>query len=163
MRISLVVAAARNGIIGSKGSMPWHLPADLKHFKNITWGLPVIMGRKTFESLGKPLPGRQNIVITRNTDFKQPGIWVAGSPDQAISLAAGFDVNELCVIGGGEIYQMFFPQASRMYLTRVQADYEGDTYFPSFDNASWLLTSQLHHPADEKNVVDLVYEQWDRR
>jgi len=162
MRISLVVAAAQNGVIGSNGKMPWHLPADLKHFKNVTWGLPIIMGRKTFESLGKPLPGRQNIVITRNIDFRPDGVQVAAGPEQALSLASETDSNEVCVIEGGEIYKIFFEKANRIYLTRVQASMEGDTYFPSFDLKQWALTSQLHHPADEKNSVDLVYEQWDR-
>lgn len=162
IRISLVVAAARNGVIGSKGKMPWHLPADLKHFKNVTWGLPILMGRKTFDSLGKPLPGRQNIVITRQPGFSPEGVQVAATPDQALTIARSSAAKEVCVIGGGEIYKVFFPLADRIYLTRVQAEIEGDTYFPSFDPAQWKLTSQLHHPADEKNVIDLVYEQWDR-
>ncbi|MFM7671127.1 MAG: dihydrofolate reductase [Bacteroidota bacterium] len=162
MRISLVVAAARNGIIGSNGKMPWHLPGDLKHFKNITWGLPIIMGRKTYESLGKPLAGRTNIVITRNPSFQAEGVSVADGPEQALEIASRSDVKEVCVIGGGEIYKAFFPKANRLYLTSVQAAFDGDTYFPSFDRTDWKLTSQLHQPADEKNKVDVVYEQWDR-
>jgi dihydrofolate reductase len=162
MRISLVVAAARNGVIGSNGKMPWHLPADLKHFKNVTWGLPIVMGRKTFESLGKPLPGRQNIVITRQPDFHPEGVFIAASPEQALLVARSAEAKEVCIIGGGEIYNLFLPMADRLYLTRVQADVAGDTYFSAFDPAQWALTSQLHQPADEKNNVDLVYEQWDR-
>ncbi|MBM3432765.1 MAG: dihydrofolate reductase [Bacteroidetes bacterium] len=162
MCISLVVATARNGVIGSKGKMPWHLPADLKHFKNVTWGLPIIMGRKTFESLGKPLPGRQNIVITRQPNFKPQGVDVVESPEHALVVARSAESKEVCVIGGGEIYQVFFPLADRIYLTRVQADVEGDTFFSAVDPEQWKLTSQRHHPADEKNAMDLVYEQWDR-
>lgn len=162
MIISLVVAAARNGVIGYQGKMPWHLPADLKHFKNVTWGLPIIMGRKTYESLGKPLPGRQNIVITRRADFKPEGVYCAGSSMEALKLAQGFDVKEVCVIGGGEIYQLFQEQAHRIHLTRIQADFEGDTYFRHLDTSRWGLTGQLHYPADEKNKIDLVFEQWDR-
>ncbi len=142
--------------------MPWHLPADLKHFKNVTWGLPIIMGRKTFESLGRPLPGRQNIVITRNPDFKPAGVWVVDTPESALTCAEKTEVNEVCVIGGGEIYQLFLERADRIHLTRIQASFEGDTFFPSIEPAVWRLTRQLHHPADEKNVVDLEFEQWDR-
>ena len=142
--------------------MPWHLPADLKHFKNITWGLPVIMGRKTFDSIGKPLPGRQNIVITRHSGFEVPGVVVVNEPELALVEAQRSDAKEVCVIGGGEIYQLFFEQAHRIYFTRIEADVEGDTTFPSIDPATWTLSRQLHHPADEKNVIDLVFEQWDK-
>jgi dihydrofolate reductase len=162
MKISLVVAAARNGIIGFKGKMPWHLPADLKHFKNVTWGLPIIMGRKTFESLGRPLPGRQNIVITRHSSLEAPGVIVVNDPEQALAEARKFGVNEVCVIGGGEIYKLFFARANRIYFTRIEADFEGDTSFPQIDASAWTLITQLHHPADDKNVIDLVFQQWDR-
>lgn len=162
MIISLVVAAARNGVIGYQGKMPWHLPADLKHFKNVTWGLPIIMGRKTFESLGKPLPGRQNIVITRQPDFSPEGVFAVSNPAEALEVAKRFDINEVCVIGGGEIYQLFYEQSNRIHLTRIQADFEGDTYFTRMDPSQWSLTTQLNYAADDKNKVDLVFEQWDR-
>ena len=162
MRISLIVAAAQNGAIGLEGRMPWHLPNDLRHFKNLTWGMPIVMGRKTFDSLGKPLPGRQHIVITRQSGFNPTGVQVVAGPDQAIEMAASLDVNEVMVIGGGEIYKLFIERANRIYLTRIHASFEGDTFLPEIDFAHWKLSSQLHQPADTKNPVDHSFEQWDR-
>ncbi len=162
MRISFVVAAASNGAIGLNGRMPWHLPNDLRHFKNLTWGMPVVMGRKTYESLGKPLPGRQNVVITRNSNFRAAGVHVVNGIDQVLDLSKTFDVKEVFIIGGGEIYQLFMPIVHRVHLTRINAAFEGDTFFPALDASSWQLTTQLHQPADEKNAVDHVFEQWDR-
>lgn len=162
MRISLIVAAAKNGAIGQAGRMPWHLPNDLRHFKNLTWGMPIIMGRKTFDSIGKPLPGRQNIVITRRPDFKPEGVFVVESPERALSIASMSDVKEVIVMGGGEIYSLFMNRADRIYLTRIHAEVEGDTFFPEIDFEKWALTSQLLQPSDAKNPVDHAFEQWDR-
>lgn len=162
MKISLIVAAAQNGAIGRDGRMPWHLPNDLRHFKNLTWGMPIIMGRKTFESLGKPLPGRLNIVITRQSGFQPLGVVVVSDPEQALSVAAAQEVHEVMVIGGGEVYKLFLERAARIYLTRIQDPFEGDTFFPAIDVKDWTLSSRLHQPADEKNPVDHAFEQWDR-
>jgi dihydrofolate reductase len=135
-RIAAVVAVSRNGVIGRDGGLPWHISSDLKRFKAITMGKPIIMGRKTWESLPrKPLPGRKNIVITRHAGFKAEGATVV-SDVQAALQAAG-NVDEIAVIGGGEIYQLFFPVTNRVYLTEVDMEVEGDTYFPPLEISEW--------------------------
>lgn len=145
MRIALVVAMAKNGVIGDKGAMPWRISDDLKWFKEVTLGKPVIMGRKTFESIGKPLPGRRNIVITRSSSWAQEGVERAGSINEAIALAEGAaregGADEICVIGGGEIYAQTLDRAERIYLTEVDADVEGDARFPAFDESEWRKTA----------------------
>jgi dihydrofolate reductase len=165
MQISLVVAAASNNAIGLNGTMPWHLPADLRHFKNTTWGLPIIMGRKTFESLGKPLPGRTNIIISRQqTGSSSLGaIKWATTPEQALTEASADKTNEVMVIGGGEIYKLFFSQASRIYLTRVEATPEADTYFPAIHPDEWKLLQQIDREADEKNSFNYSFQTWERK
>jgi dihydrofolate reductase len=162
MNISLVVAAATNNAIGKDGKMPWHLPADMKHFKNITWGMPVVMGRKTFESLGKPLSGRKNIVITRQTGWKANGAIGVQSIEDAFFVAQQADVNEIMVIGGGEIYKTLFDKAKRIYLTRVEAEPEADTFFPVLLREQWRLISQQNFEADEKNLFNYSFQIWDR-
>jgi dihydrofolate reductase len=164
MKISLVVAAATNYAIGKEGSMPWHLPADLRHFKNVTWGLPVVMGRKTYESLGKPLPGRTNIVITRQeaSAFASAEVQVAKDPDQALAMAALCKVKEVMIIGGGEIYRLFWERAQRIYLSKVEVSPEADTFFPSIDPAQWKLVQQLDREADVKNAFNLSFQIWER-
>ena len=162
MTISLVVAAATNHAIGMKGTMPWHLPADMKHFKNITWGMPVVMGRKTFESLGKPLAGRKNIVITRQAGWKAEGIIPVKSIEDALFVARQADANEVMVIGGGEIYKALFEKADRIYLTRVEAEPEADTFFPVIHPEQWRLTSQQNFEADEKNAFNYSFQIWER-
>ncbi|HUM98026.1 MAG TPA: dihydrofolate reductase [Chitinophagaceae bacterium] len=162
MNISLVVAAASNNAIGKDGKMPWHLPADMKHFKNITWGMPVVMGRKTFESLGKPLSGRKNIVITRQTGWKANGAIGVQSIEDAFFVAQQADVNEIMVIGGGEIYKTLFDKAKRIYLTRVEAEPEADTFFPVLLREQWRLISQQNFEADEKNPFNYSFQIWDR-
>lgn len=142
--------------------MPWHLPEDLKHFKNVTWGMPVLMGRKTFESLGKPLPGRKNIVITRQKGWEAPGAVVVNSPQDALFVASATDAKEVMVIGGGEVYRMFFPDAKRIYLTRVDAAPEADTFFPHVDPKVWHLVSQKNFEADAKNAYNFSFQQWER-
>lgn len=162
MKISLVVAAASNNAIGKEGTMPWHLPNDMKHFKNITWGMPVIMGRKTFESLGKPLAGRKNIVISRQPGWNAAGTIVVKSIDDALFVASQADANEVMVIGGGEIYKALYTKASRIYLTRVEAEPEADTFFPAIDPEQWYLVNQQNHEADEKNAYNYSFQTWER-
>ncbi len=159
--ISLIVAASTNNIIGVKGGLPWRLSADLKRFKAITMGKPVIMGRLTYESIGRPLPGRQNIVITRQPDYTADGCDVVGSIDAAIEVAAA--APEIMVIGGGDIYRQFMPHANRIYLTRVQAEIAGDAFFPEVKESEWQLASSEMHGADEKNDYAFTFLTLDRR
>ncbi|MBL0335146.1 MAG: type 3 dihydrofolate reductase [Chitinophagaceae bacterium] len=162
MIISMVVAAAQNNAIGKEGKMPWHLPADLRHFKNITWGMPVVMGRKTFESIGKPLPGRKNIVISRQPGWKAAGTVTVPKFEDAIFVAKETDAKEIMVIGGGEIYKLLFDKAFRIYLTRVEAEPEADTFFPEIHPEAWHLMSQQNHEADEKNAFNYSFQLWER-
>ncbi|MGA9855489.1 MAG: dihydrofolate reductase [Gammaproteobacteria bacterium] len=148
--LSLVVAAGENNEIGKAGRMPWHLPADLKHFKSITLGKPVIMGRKTFEAIGKPLPERRNIVVSRRPGYSPPGCEVTQSFTDALVLAAGSA--ESMVIGGGEIYHEALPRTQRIYLTRVHAHFDADTFFPAIDTSSWREIAREDHAADMLNA-----------
>ena len=148
MIISLIAALDKNQLIGADNGMPWHLPADFKHFKEITMGKPVVMGRKTFESIGKPLPGRHNIVISRN-GFSADGITSVNSIDAALKSVS--DVDEVMVIGGANIYRQMIDKADRMYLTHVDAECKGDAWFPEFDAASWNIINELFIKKDEKN------------
>ncbi|HRG94350.1 MAG TPA: dihydrofolate reductase [Chitinophagaceae bacterium] len=142
--------------------MPWHLPNDLRHFKNLTWGMPVVMGRKTFESLGKPLAGRKNIVISRQNGWSAPGAVVVKTIEDALFVAREADMKELMVIGGGEIYKSLFDRAKRIYLTRVEAEPDADTFFPVIDPQQWHLMSQKNHEADEKNAYNYSFQVWER-
>jgi dihydrofolate reductase len=162
MVISLVVAAAKNDVIGKDNRLLWRLPEDMKFFKNVTWGMPVVMGRKTFESLGKPLAGRKNIVITRQDDWNVEGTIPVKNLEEAIFLVKNMDVKEMMVIGGGEVYRMAFEKAKRIYITRVNAEPEGDTYFPHIDPKKWKLVSQKDHDADEKNKYAYSFQVWER-
>jgi dihydrofolate reductase len=135
MRVSLIVAMAHNRVIGRNNALPWRLPEDLKRFKAITMGHPVIMGRRTYESIGRPLPGRANIVVTRSEQFKAPGCTVVRSPQAALDACAGTD--EAFVIGGADIYRAFLDRADRLLVTEIDADFEGDAYFPEFDQSQW--------------------------
>lgn len=163
MIISLIVAAAKNNAIGKNGRMPWHLSGDMKHFKNITWGMPVIMGRKTFESLGKPLPGRKNIVITRQPEWKAEGVVIVKNLNDALFVAKQTDAKEVFVIGGGEIYRLAFEKTKRIYLTRVNAEPEGDTFFPELNDKEWQLINQQDHEADDKNQYAYSFQVWERK
>lgn len=147
---SLVVAVARNGVIGRDNRLPWHLPAELAHFKRVTMGHPVVMGRRTFESIGKALPGRMNIVVSRNRDFKAEGCTVVPSLDAAW-VEAG-DASEVCVIGGTSLFREALPVADRIHLTQVEADVPGDTYFPAFDRGEWVEKEVARHGADERHA-----------
>lgn len=135
--ISLIVAHDKNRVIGYENKMPWHLPGDLQYFKKVTMGKPVIMGRKTFESIGRPLPGRRNIIITRNPDYSAEGIEVVGSVDEALALVS--DVEEIMIIGGEQIFTQCLPLADRLYITIIHHEFEGDTYFPTYEG--WHLVS----------------------
>lgn len=161
MRISLIAAASRNGVIGRDGKLPWHLPNDFRYFKRMTTGRPIVMGRRTWESLGGPLPERSNIVMTRQAGFSADGARVVATADEA--LAAAGDAEELMVIGGGEIYAQFLDAAARVYLTLVDADVDGDTCFPVLDEARWRLTSREAHPADERHAHAYEFRIYDRR
>jgi dihydrofolate reductase len=143
--IFLVVAVAANDVIGRDGAMPWHLPNDLRHFKALTTGKPMIMGRKTFESLPGLLPGRRHIVLTRDMAWAEDGAEVAHSPEDAIALA---NAPHIAVIGGAEIYRQFLPHADRIEWTEVQAEPDGDTRFPDFDRNEWSEVARAEHPAD---------------
>lgn len=149
MKISLVAAVSKNNVIGNKGKLPWHLPADMHHFRELTMGKPVIMGRKTFESIGKPLEGRESIVMTSDPNYQAEGRVVVHSIEEALKAAEGNE--EVVIIGGGKIYEEFLPQADRIYLTEIHQDFEGDTYFPEFDQNEWQETSRQDFEADEKN------------
>ncbi len=150
MQVTIVVARARNGVIGANKQLPWRLPADLKHFRKITIGNPVIMGRRTWESIGRPLPDRRNIVISRNPAFSAPGCETADSVEAALAMVAG--VRDVMIIGGAAIYQDAMKYVTRMYVTEVNADVEGDTHFPAFDITEWRETRRVDHPADKSNA-----------
>ena len=160
MLISVVVAASTNNVIGARGELPWRLADDLKHFKAITMGKPIIMGRLTWESIGRPLPGRQNIVMSRQSSFAADGCDVVTTPAAALTAAGAAD--EVMIIGGGRIYDMFLPKARRLYLTRVQADIDGDTFFPSVDVADWQLLSSEPHAADAVNEYAFDFRVYER-
>jgi dihydrofolate reductase len=161
MRRSLVVAMARNRVIGRNNALPWHLPADFAHFKKVTMGHPIVMGRRTYESIGKPLPGRENIVVTRNRDFAAPGCTVVGSLDAAWK-AAG-DADEVCVIGGTSLFREALPLADVIHLTEVEAEVEGDTYFPDFDRSQWKESEVGRHGVDERHAYPFRILRLDRR
>lgn len=159
--ISLIVAAAENDVIGRGGKLPWKLADDLQHFKAVTMGKPVIMGRKTWESLGRPLPGRHNIVITRQAGFAAAGCTVVASPEAAVDAAVG--AAEVMVIGGEEIFLHFLPIAGRIYLTRVHAAVSGDARLPPIDWSRWVAGAVVERRADERNEFDWTCSTWERR
>ena len=158
--ISLIAAMAKNRVIGKNNQMPWHLPADLAHFKKLTLGKPVIMGRKTYESIGRPLPGRKNIVVTRSSDFEADGISTVSNLESAISEAG--NVEEVIIMGGGNIYQQMLSKAQRLYLTFIDFEIEGDTQFPDFETLNWRETSRETRDADEKNSYAMTFVTLDR-
>lgn len=158
---SFVVAVARNGVIGHTNGLPWRLPADLAFFKRLTMGHPIIMGRKTYESIGKPLPGRLNIVVTRSPDFKAPGCTVVATLDAAYRAAGAVD--EVFIIGGAQIYDAAFAAADRIYLTEVESEIEGDTYFPLFDRRDWVETVLEVHARDERHAHSMRIVRLDRK
>jgi dihydrofolate reductase len=158
VKLSLIVAVAENGVIGKDNGLPWKISSDMKYFKETTMGKPIIMGRKTFQSIGKPLSGRVNIVITRDTSFAPEGVIVALSLEMALevgmSMALVKGVDEVMVIGGAEIYKLCLPGADRLYLTRVHGDVSGDTTFPALNSDDWLEASRQRYNAGEKDSHD---------
>jgi dihydrofolate reductase len=169
MKLALIVAMARNRVIGRDNAMPWQQPDDLRYFKRMTLGKPVIMGRKTFASIGRPLPGRSNIVVTRNTSFAAEGIHVVHSLDAAIALGQrllaelGPEDGELMLVGGAELYAQGLPLASRLYLTELHGEPEGDARFPAIDPAAWRELSREDHDAGEANTYAYSFVVLERR
>ncbi len=161
--ISLIVAAAENNAIGKNNQLLWHLPNDLKFFKNTTWGMPVIMGRKTFESVNKPLPGRFNIVITRQADWTVDHVIAAKDLNGALEKAGETNCNEIFIIGGGEIYKQAIEMADKIYLTRVHTTINGDTFFPELNDNKWQLISKQEFAADEKHAFAYSFQTWTRK
>jgi len=164
MKISLIVAASENNAIGKNNQLLWHLPNDLKFFKNTTWAMPVAMGRKTFESLGnKALQGRLNIVITKQKGWQANGVVVVNSIDDAIFLAQSHQYKEIFIAGGGEIYSQAIKKATTIYLTRVHTEIEGDVFFPEIDEKNWKKILNLFNTADAKHAFDYTFETWERK
>jgi dihydrofolate reductase len=151
----------RNRLIGKENRLPWHLPADLAHFKQVTMGKPIIMGRKTYESIGRPLPGRTNIVLSRSADFHAEGVVTANTLQQALDIAAAED--EVMIIGGSTIYELALPRADRLYLTYVENSFEGDAWFPDFDLEQWQIIASEEHGADEKNACAYRFVTCERK
>ena len=160
-RVSLIVAMAKNRVIGANNTLPWHLPADLKHFKTLTMGHHIVMGRKTYDSIGKPLPGRTSVVVTRNANYAPPGVVVVNSLESAISACA--DDEEIFVIGGAELYRQAIALADRIYLTEIDADIPGDAHFTELDRKLWQETGRVSHAPDEKNLYHYHFVVYDRK
>ncbi len=163
MRLSIIVAVADNGVIGRDNSLPWRLSADLKRFKELTMGHHLLLGRKSFDSVGRPLPGRTMVVISRGKPSLPEGVLLAHSLDEAIAIARAAGDGEAFVGGGGEIYRLALPLAERIYLTRVHADFDGDTKFPDYDESEWSLLAREELPSDEANSPDHSFLILDRR
>jgi dihydrofolate reductase len=159
--ISLIVAMAQNGVIGRGNGLPWKLPEDLRRFREFTLGKPILMGRKTFESIGRPLPGRGNLVLTRDRDWSAAGVIAVHSVEEALRQTRTCD--ELVAIGGAQIYRLLLPFARRIYLTHVHADVPGDTYFPAFDPTQWDDVECRVHPADERHAYPVTFVTLERR
>lgn len=160
MSISLIVAVSTNNVIGVRGELPWHISEDLRRFRELTTGKTLVMGRKTFDSIGQPLPERRNIVITRDPEFTAPGCDIVASPDAAIELAG--ESADVMVIGGSQIYAAFLPRARRIYLTRIHAHIDGDTYFAALDEADWKLVACEEHAANETRRHSFAFMTYDR-
>lgn len=154
-RLAIIAAVARNGVIGRDNGLPWRLPADLRRFKTLTLGHPVIMGRRTWESIGRPLPGRRNLVVSRNSDYAAPGAELFASLARALAACAGHP-GEVFVIGGAELYALALPAATRLYLTEIRADYAGDAHFPALDRGQWREDAREAGPADSDPPFDFV-------
>lgn len=159
--ITLIVAVADNGVIGRENGLPWHLPEDLKRFKRLTLGKPVVMGRKTFESIGRPLPARHNIVVTRDAEYRRDGVTVVRSIDDAERAAAGAE--EIMIIGGAELFRLFLPRAGRVHLTRVHGEVSGDVFWPALDESRWQVVHREELAADERHAYAMTFEIWEKR
>lgn len=163
MIISFIVAADENNVMGKDNELPWTMPNDMRYFKNQTWGMTVIMGRKTLESLGKPLKGRKNIIVTRNKSWKQEGADVVHSLDEAIEAGKSYGANEIFIIGGAEIFKEAMPKANRIYLTRIHHQFDGNVYFPEISTNNWNLMKSRFCHADEKNAYSHTFQVWERK
>ncbi|MCK5918294.1 MAG: type 3 dihydrofolate reductase [Cocleimonas sp.] len=164
MKISMIAAMAHQRVIGKDQKMPWHLPADLAFFKKTTMGSPLLMGRKTYESIGRPLPGRLNLVVTRNPELTIAGCEIVTSLAQALDIAdkKSNKCNEIFITGGADLYNSFLPQADRLYLTLIDAELEGDTYFPDYTQYQWHQIERIEHQADDKNIYPYSFITLDR-
>jgi len=162
-QVSIIVALAKNNVIGADNKLIWHLPADLKHFKNTTMGHTLIMGRKTYESIGKPLPGRRTIVVSKNPDYFGDGFEVARSLDEAIQLSKGS--NKVFIVGGAQIYtqSIDLPSVDKLLVTEIDASFAGDTYFPKIDKRKWKLIERIDHSPDEKNQYSYRFLTYHRK
>lgn len=160
MILSLIAAMDNNRLIGKDNTLPWHLPADLKYFKSVTMSKPILMGRKTYDSIGRPLPGRQNIVLTRG-DIEIEGVSVVNSIDQAIAVAG--DAEEVMVIGGGSIYELVMPKVERMYLSYIDGEFEGDAWFPEFNENDWEILDEITQMPDEQNAYACRFVTYQRK
>jgi len=158
--LTLIAALARNRVIGRDSRLPWHLPADLRFFRQTTMGKPLLMGRRTWESIGRPLPGRRMIVLSRAPDYQAPGCMVARSLDEAVELAGA--VPESMVIGGAALYLQLFRLAERLHLTRVEADVPGDVWFPEWNEGDWRLAWEESYPADRDHAWPYRFQRWER-
>ena len=162
MILSAITAVADNQAIGLRNQLPWRMPADMRYFKNTTWGHPVIMGRKTYASFGKALPGRENLIVTRNKDLRLPDAVVCPSLEEAIRQAGSYAIEEVFVLGGAEIYAQSLPMLDRIYLTRIEGRFEADAFFPLLDPAQWALRSERAYPADSRNPYPYRFQIWER-
>ena len=159
--ISYLWAHDENGLIGNKNELPWRLPADLKYFKETTMGHPIVMGRKTFESIGRPLPGRTNIILTRDPDYQANGCLVFHSKDELLGWIEE-NGTEVFITGGSEVFKLFLDAVNRLYVTRIRATFEGDTYFPELDWKKWRLISAKKGPKDDQNPYDYEFQVYER-
>ena len=160
MKVSMIVAASANNVIGADGGLPWHLSEDLRRFKEITMGKPMIMGRLTYETIGKALPGRRSIVLTRQADYQPAGVDVASTPEAALQLAG--DVDEVMIIGGAKVYEKFLPMSERIYLTRVHTEVKGDTFFPEIREDEWRIVSSQPLPPNDERPFSISFQTLER-
>lgn len=162
MKISAIVAASSNNAIGKNNDMPWHMPADLKHFKSITSGHHIIMGRKNYQSIGRPLPNRTNVIITSNRQFYAAGCKIVHSLEDALTIAHEARETEAFIIGGGSIYDLAMPVIDKIYFTEIHAQIEGDVFFPTLSEERWTCVQEEFHPADQKNPFDYTFKIFQR-
>jgi len=163
MIISTIVAVAKNNVIGKDNDIPWYLPADLKYFKKVTTGHHIVMGRKCYESIGRPLPKRTNVVVTRNPFFMATGCLVTHNVAEAVQIAEANGEEEVFIIGGGQIYEIALPHVDRIYLTEVDLEVDGDIFFPEIDEKNWTLVKETKHQADEKNEYNYTFKILERK
>lgn len=167
MKIALIVAVAEGGVIGRRGGLPWHLSADLRYFKRTTMGRPLVMGRRTWDSIGRPLPGRESIVVTRQPDFATAGVRITHDPDEALALALriaeGDGADEVMIIGGAQIFDALRPRADRIYLTEIHARFPGDVFFAAPDPARWRETSRSERLSEDRSGLDYTFVVYDRQ